>query len=156
MLTVRVCPAQMVTVLAGLLERKLPWGRERISQVPGRTVRRWRSCTPPRPGRRRRRTARPPSRPGMSPAGRVRRLIVRWDELTEAFLGDQPEARARAGRAWQGMGNEHADQLPRSSRGGGVRGGTEGGAVRGPPVGAGFGGGWVARLFNAGLGAGSK
>src|SRR5258707_14534482 len=116
MVTVRVCPAQMVAVLAGLLERKLRWGRERISQVPGRTVRRWRSCTPPRPGRRRRRTARPPSRLGMSPAGRVRRLIVRWDELTEVFLGDQPDVRARAGRAWQDMWNEHADQLRRSSR----------------------------------------
>ena len=54
---------------------------------------------------------------GTDPADdRVRQLIVRWDELTEVFLGDQLDVRARAGRAWQDMWNEHADQLRRSSR----------------------------------------
>ncbi|MDQ3886801.1 MAG: TipAS antibiotic-recognition domain-containing protein [Actinomycetota bacterium] len=41
---------------------------------------------------------------GTDPAdARVQQLITRWDELAELFLGDQPDIRAAAGRAWQDM-----------------------------------------------------
>lgn len=54
---------------------------------------------------------------GTDPAdARVQRLIARWDELAELFLGEAPEVRVAAGRAWQSMWREHPEHLRRSAR----------------------------------------
>lgn len=46
---------------------------------------------------------------------RVQRLIARWDQLAELFIGARPDVRTAAGRAWQSMWNEHPEQLRQSA-----------------------------------------
>jgi DNA-binding transcriptional MerR regulator len=54
---------------------------------------------------------------GTDPADpRVQELMARWGQLQRIFLGDSTEMRTAAGRAWQAMWDQHADELRGSPR----------------------------------------